>query len=181
MNHEQRGVGEAPRSAARASLRLQLETEAAMTAAAAQAARCWGAAALKPLLIGLHGDLGSGKTTWTRAMLRGLGYTGRVPSPTYTLIEHYALDGLRVAHLDLYRLADEQEIENLGIRDTLDGLDWLLVEWPERAPALAAACDLTLHFEIAGESVRDIALHGLTEAGERAVRVFSDLDSSKAL
>ena len=82
----------------------------ARCARALRAARAW------PLVLGLRGDLGSGKTTWVRAMLRGLGYRGRVPSPTYTLLEQYACGDLAVVHLDLYRLRGDDELENLGLR-----------------------------------------------------------------
>src|SRR5262245_17071248 len=99
---------------------------------AALAGRCAGAlhaGQAWPLVVGLRGDLGSGKTTWARAMLRGLGYQGRVPSPTYTLLEQYACDGLTVVHLDLYRLRGDDELENLGLRDWLaEPRRWLLVE-----------------------------------------------------
>jgi tRNA threonylcarbamoyladenosine biosynthesis protein TsaE len=104
-----------------------------------------------------------------------------VPSPTYTLVEHYALDALTVVHLDLYRLADQEEIENLGVRDTLAGRVWLLVEWPERAPALAARCDLTLVFDIDGASARRVAVQGHTDAGRVALAALSDPDSSKPI
>lgn len=120
----------------------------------------------QPLVIGLRGDLGSGKTTWARAMLRGLGYRGRVPSPTYTLLEHYALEGLDVVHLDLYRLSGDAELENLGLRDWLASAStWLLVEWPERAPQLAAQCDLMLEFSERRPAGRSVRFTAQTPAG----------------
>jgi tRNA threonylcarbamoyladenosine biosynthesis protein TsaE len=128
------------------------------------------AAACRPLVIGLAGTLGSGKTTWARAMLRGLGYRGRVPSPTYTLLEHYVVGDLTVVHLDLYRLTGDAELENLGLRDWLaDANTWVLIEWPERAPGLARRCDLVLEFADAGDSARRVALRASTRAGIRAL------------
>jgi tRNA threonylcarbamoyladenosine biosynthesis protein TsaE len=124
----------------------------------------------QPLVIGLRGDLGSGKTTWARAMLRGLSYTGRVPSPTYTLLEQYVLDGLTIVHLDLYRLAGDEELENLGLRDWLaDQSTWVLVEWPERAPVFAARCDLMIDLADQGAVARRAVFSATTAAGIRAL------------
>jgi tRNA threonylcarbamoyladenosine biosynthesis protein TsaE len=135
----------------------------------------------RPLIIGLRGDLGSGKTTWARAMLGGLGYGGRVPSPTYTLLEHYALDGLDVVHLDLYRLPGDAELENLGLRDWLSApATWLLVEWPERAPQLAAQCDVTLAFAAREGGGRTVTCEGGTAAGIAALQRACHPDPSNA-
>lgn len=151
-------------------LTADLSSEQAFTELAARcsrallAARCW------PLVVGLRGDLGSGKTTWARAMLRGLGYRGRVPSPTYTLLEQYACDGLTVVHLDLYRLRGEAELENLGLRDWLaDDRCWLVVEWPERAPQLAARCDLKLEFALIAPAGRRLVANAGTHLGIEAL------------
>jgi tRNA threonylcarbamoyladenosine biosynthesis protein TsaE len=124
----------------------------------------------RSLLIGLAGPLGSGKTTWARAMLRGLDHRGRVPSPTYTLLEHYELGDLTVVHLDLYRLRGDAELENLGLRDWLaDGNTWVLVEWPERAPELARRCDLNIEFADVGDRGRQVTLRATTPAGIAAL------------
>jgi len=123
-----------------------------------------------PLVVGLRGELGAGKTTWVRALLRGLGYTGRVPSPTYTLLEHYPVGGLTVVHLDLYRLSSEDELENLGLRDWLaSAATWVLVEWPDRAPSLAARADLLLLLEDRGGSARKLTTRATTAAGIHAL------------
>jgi tRNA threonylcarbamoyladenosine biosynthesis protein TsaE len=104
-------------------------------------------------------------------MLRGLGYGGRVPSPTYTLLEQYACDGVVVVHLDLYRLRGDEELENLGLRDCLDEpTSWTLVEWPERATQLERRCDLMLRFAVLGATRRRVAVGAATPAGNRALR-----------
>ncbi|MBN1239902.1 MAG: tRNA (adenosine(37)-N6)-threonylcarbamoyltransferase complex ATPase subunit type 1 TsaE [Gammaproteobacteria bacterium] len=155
-------------------LARRFPSEQALADAAADfAVRCRDAG-LRPLLIGLEGDLGSGKTTWARAMLRGLGYSGRVPSPTYTLVEQYPVGGFVVAHFDLYRLAGGEELENLGIRDWLaDQTAWLLVEWPGRAEAIASACDVVLRLEIEGEAARRLTARAQTDAGAAAIRTLA--------
>ena len=85
-----------------------------------------------PLVIWLEGDLGAGKTAFARALIHALGYSGRVKSPTYGLLEHYQLPGRQVLHMDLYRIGDPGELEFLGIPDLLDENTILLIEWPER-------------------------------------------------
>lgn len=131
----------------------------------------------QPLLIGLRGDLGAGKTTWVRALLRGLGYGGRVPSPTYTLLEEYVVAGLEIIHLDLYRLASEQELENLGVRDWLARpAAWVIVEWPERAPRLEARCDLSIQLTDCGGTQRSLAIDARTQAGIRALQAARQRD-----
>lgn len=111
----------------------------------------------EPLLVSLSGDLGAGKSVLVRAMLRRLGYTGPVKSPTFTLVETYTLDGgAQAAHLDLYRLADPEEIEYIGFRDLLDSCDWLFIEWPEKGEGLLPAATLVVH--IAYPPVQDGAV-----------------------
>ena len=156
-------------------------SEAALIEAAGETARRWRAGEVAPLIVGLGGDLGSGKTTWVRAMLRGLGYTGRVPSPTYTLVEHYPFDTLTVVHIDLYRLADDEELEHLGVRDWLDEPRiWLLGEWLERAESLRALADLELRLEIVDGESRRVRIRARTDAGKAAMRLVADFDSSYA-
>ena len=142
---------------------------------AGEAGRRLAAAKRWPLLIGLRGELGAGKTTFVRALLRGLGYEARVPSPTYTLLEHYAVGELVVVHLDLYRLASEAELENLGLRDWLEApATWVLIEWPDRAPGLARRCDLLLTFEETEPGARRLTLRAATEAGIGVLRDSRD-------
>jgi tRNA threonylcarbamoyladenosine biosynthesis protein TsaE len=151
-------------------LTTSFRSEAELIDFAGEFARRLASAKCRPLVIGLDGTLGSGKTTWARAMLRGLGYAGRVPSPTYTLLEHYAVGELSVVHLDLYRLAGDAELENLGLREWLaDRNAWVVFEWPERAPRLAARCDLVLEFVDAANDARRVTLRALTAAGRNAL------------
>lgn len=118
------------------------------------------AAILPPeLVVYLEGDLGAGKTTLVRGLLRALGETGAVRSPTYTLMEPYEAGGYRLYHLDLYRLADPEELEFLGLRDWLDAPSVLLVEWPERGAGVLPAADLRLRLAptVAGRQARLVA------------------------
>jgi tRNA threonylcarbamoyladenosine biosynthesis protein TsaE len=117
-------------------------------------------------IIYLNGDLGAGKTTLARGLLRALGHTGKVRSPTYTLVEPYELASRRVYHLDLYRLADAEELEWLGLRDMLADPALLLVEWPERGSGYLPAADLTIDLEFSGDG-RVASLVADTPAGQR--------------
>ena len=100
--------------------------------------------------------------------------TGRVPSPTYTLLEQYACGELAVVHLDLYRLRGDDELENLGLRDWLaEPARWIVVEWPERAPQLAARCDLMLEFAVTGPGARRVTVTAGTDLGIEALKLDS--------
>lgn len=110
------------------------------------------AARLRPgMLVFLHGDLGAGKTTLVRGILRGLGHTGSVKSPTYTLLEPYELQSCLVYHFDFYRIVDPQELEFIGIDELVDSAAIKLVEWPERAAGELPAPDLIVRMQVAGE------------------------------
>jgi len=103
------------------------------------------------MVIYLQGELGAGKTTLVRGVLRALGHRGRVPSPTYTLVEPYELPGRLLQHLDLYRIADSSELSYLGVRD-LTGT--LFIEWPERGEGRLPAADLICRLSLEGEGRR---------------------------
>ena len=100
-------------------------------------------------VVALFGDLGAGKTTFARGVLRALGHDGAVPSPTFTLVQHYELHGISVAHFDLYRLGDVGELHELGLDDARhDGA--VLIEWPEIAAHALPSDRLEVHLEDAG-------------------------------
>jgi tRNA threonylcarbamoyladenosine biosynthesis protein TsaE len=142
-----------------------------LTAATAEATEACGArlaralpAHPQALQLHLHGDLGAGKTTLARGFVQALGYSGVVRSPTYTLVEIYALGALTVVHADLYRLGDPSEFETLGLRDlALAGHVWL-IEWPERAGAGLAAPDIQVTLQ-AHPAFHSIDLRAPTAVG----------------
>lgn len=98
-------------------------------------------------IIALHGNLGTGKTTLVRGALQSLGVTGGVRSPTYTLIEYYPLEPLSIAHFDLYRLAEPEELEFLGFRDYLTDNTLCLIEWPDRAEGILGDVGLEIYLD----------------------------------
>lgn len=127
-----------------------------------------------PLVLYFDGDLGAGKTAVIRSLLASLGHVGRVPSPTYTLVEPYVVDDFRVFHVDLYRLRDPAELEDLGLVDELAAVDergrrcLLLAEWPGRGGSRLPAPDLHLQLAIEG-SGRTVQLTAHTAEGRALV------------
>ncbi len=119
--------------------------------------------------LALRGDLGSGKTTLTRGMLRALGYDGRVKSPTYTLVEAYKLSRLDFYHFDFYRFADPHELIDSGLREAFDGKAVCVVEWPERAAGFLPCPDLNLTLTIRGHG-REAVLVAESETGRECLR-----------
>lgn len=101
-------------------------------------------------VIHLHGELGAGKTTLTRGIMRGYGFTGAVKSPTYTLVEPYEFERCHIYHFDLYRLADPREVEYLGIEDYFSESNLCIIEWAEKGFALIPPADLKITIEMDG-------------------------------
>lgn len=139
--------------------RAHLPDEAATLAFGARLARN-----LTPgLTLHLRGDLGAGKTTLVRGLLRGLGYAGRVKSPTYTLAESYELPGFELYHFDLYRMHDPREWLDAGFRDLSDHTV-SLVEWPEKAAGWLPEPDVLIRLAI-GEAGRDVTCEAVSARG----------------
>ncbi len=132
------------------------------------------AACVPGVVIYLNGVLGAGKTTFVRGFLRGLGYDGKVKSPTYTLVEPYELDNYNVFHFDLYRLLQAEELHAIGLEDYFAVNAVCLVEWPEKGSPLLPAPDLVGYFDIMDQesgnqeahSARQIRLEACTTKGD---------------
>lgn len=151
-------------------MRIFLEDEAATIALATRLK-----SALPQDLAGwtvlLEGELGAGKSTFARALIRALGHSGPVPSPTYTLVEPYRVSAGSIYHIDLYRIVAEDELRYLGWNELDDGMR--LVEWPDRAPGLSAAADLrlTLAYEQDGRTAN---FEGLSENGRQLLASLAE-------
>lgn len=125
-------------------------------------------ATLGGTILFLQGPLGAGKTTFSRGFLAALGYRGKVKSPTYTLLEQYELTDLVINHFDLYRLIDEQELEQIGIRDYFQPNAVCLIEWPEKAHHLLPSPDIKCEIDFAAEG-RAITIAACSKRGNEIV------------
>lgn len=119
----------------------------------------------------LEGELGAGKTTLSRGILRAYGYRGAVKSPTYTLVEPYELGAQRIYHLDLYRLSDPEELEFIGGRDVLADDALCLIEWPSRGDGWLPPPDLRISLQLAAQG----RLAELTPGSDQGLRVVAQL------
>jgi tRNA threonylcarbamoyladenosine biosynthesis protein TsaE len=126
-------------------------TQAFAHALAAHAAVC-------NAFIALHGDLGAGKTTFVRHLLRALGEAGRVKSPTYAVVEPYEIAGLQVWHFDFYRFNDPREWEDAGFREIFASMGLKIAEWPEKAGPLLPTADLDISIQTQSDTQRSITL-----------------------
>lgn len=128
-------------------------------------------------VVFLLGDLGMGKTTLSRGVLRGCGHKGSVKSPTYTLVEPYDTPAGIVYHFDLYRLADPEELEYLGIRDYFTDDALCLVEWPEKGEGMLPQPDLQIRLSLSGTG-RELELTAITQKGQRMVDILNKTDQT---
>jgi tRNA threonylcarbamoyladenosine biosynthesis protein TsaE len=150
-------------------LRITLPTEEDMLTFAGKLSHT-----VKPgTVIYLLGQLGAGKTTFTRGFLRGLGYEQKVKSPTYTLVEPYTIGNLNIFHFDLYRVKTPKELEYIGIHDYFSPDAICLIEWPEQGFSLLPRADITCHIKFADKSAREIHLQAHTSVGEACLNKVS--------
>jgi tRNA threonylcarbamoyladenosine biosynthesis protein TsaE len=136
-------------------------------------------AALAPILrpgmvITLSGELGAGKTTLARGILRGLGYDGRVKSPSFALLEPYNLSRLYLYHFDFYRFGDPRELGEAGLREYFNPESVCLVEWPEKAAGVLPAADLRIRMKV-DRSGRLLEMDADTETGRRCIQELEHL------
>jgi tRNA threonylcarbamoyladenosine biosynthesis protein TsaE len=121
--------------------------------------------ALHDAFIALEGPLGAGKTTFARHLLRALGVSGRIKSPTFALLEPYDAAGLHASHLDFYRFADPHEWVDAGLREVFEQPGLKLVEWPDKAGSLLPVADLRLSITPRDDGTREVAVHAETPRG----------------
>ena len=141
---------------------FELDDEAATLALGAALAKV-----LKPgCCVHLSGELGAGKTTLSRGILRGLGYQGRVKSPTYTLVELYVISKLNLYHFDFYRFNDPEEWNDAGFRDLFNETNLCLVEWPEKAGDLLSHPDLKIELQPTPNQARRATITAPTATGQ---------------
>ena len=144
---------------------IQLHTEEEFLTFAGQMAHAISAGAI----IFLHGPLGVGKTTFVRGFLRALGYTEKVKSPTYTIVEPYEVADKHLYHFDLYRINVPEELEYIGIEDYFSSAAICLIEWPEKGFPILPQADIVCDIAFANEE-REIKIEALTNRGERILQ-----------
>ena len=151
----------------------QLSDEAATIALATHLADAIAA----QTVIFLQGDLGSGKTTFARALLRARGITGAIKSPTYTLLEPYRVANVDWCHCDLYRLGAPEELEMLGLRDYYAAGAVLLIEWPEQGQGYLPHADLLIKLSLAAQG-RTCQAHAYSQKGAELLQVIREWDNA---
>lgn len=139
----------------------------------------WAENLIFPICVYLEGELGAGKTTMTRTFLRLLGFKGQVKSPTYTLIEEYTFPHYVFYHLDLYRLLDPLEVENLALRDLLDKHSIIFIEWPEKGKQHIPPADLVFRLEVLDTHTRRLTIETYSKTGEAILQAFDEKDFKK--
>ncbi len=132
---------------------------------------------LRNALLTLHGDLGAGKTTFARHLLRALGVAGRIKSPTYAVVEPHQAGDLAIWHFDFYRFSDPREWEDAGFRDLFASPGLKLVEWPENAAGLLPTPDLAIYIEAEDDVRRHVTLHAATALGQTLIQALPSRDA----
>lgn len=120
------------------------------------------------LVVYLNGELGAGKTTLTRSIVQSFGYVGNVKSPTYTLVEEYELSPYTLYHFDLYRLADPEELEFMGIRDYFRAQTICLLEWASRGKGMIPNADIVIQIDYADQG-RKLSLLPQSPLGQQII------------
>ena len=138
------------------------------------AAALAGEPGLAQAVIELRGELGAGKTTLVRHLLRALGVQGRVKSPTYAVVEPYELPGLSIWHFDFYRLNDPREWEDAGFRDIFASPGLKLAEWPDKAAGYMPAADLVISLTVREDETREVCLTGQSPLGAKLLSAITD-------
>lgn len=152
--------------------RDEADTEAFARTLAAQPA-------LRDAFVALHGDLGAGKTTFVRHLLRALGIAGRIKSPTYAVVEpHEAPDGLVIHHFDFYRFGDPREWDDAGFRDIFAAGGLKLAEWPDNAAGRLPAADLAVHIDAQADETRRVRLEARTARGLKLLAAMADTQAA---
>ena len=129
------------------------------------------------LVMYLKGDLGAGKTTFCRYLIQALGHDGNVKSPTYTLVEPYELKDVKVFHFDLYRLADPEELEYMGVRDYFGDQCVCLIEWAQKGEDFLPQADLALNLELeSGEQSRKVSIESQSRVGDLVVKTMQNVE-----
>jgi len=146
-------------------LETRRETWPDEPACAARAAALARHAGLRDAFVELQGPLGAGKTTFVRHLLHALGVAGRIKSPSYTIVEPYAVGELAISHFDFYRFDDPHEWVDAGLRDLFAAPGLKIAEWPERAAGLLPTPDLRIDIEPLDGDVRAVALHAFSACG----------------
>ena len=124
------------------------------------------------VVLFLYGPLGAGKTTLVRGILAGLGYQGKVKSPTYTIVEPYSVSDKQIFHFDFYRVADSKELEMIGIYDYFSLSSICLIEWPEHGFPLLPESDISCYIFFAKENAREMRLEAYSERGKEMLRLL---------
>lgn len=141
--------------------------------AAACAQRLAGCGALRDAFVELHGPLGAGKTTFVRHLLRALGVTGRIKSPSYAVLEPHEAQGLTISHFDFYRFEDPREWEDAGFRDVFATPGLKLAEWPEKAAGVLPLADLVLTLRICDDDSRELQAQAQSARGLQLLEVLA--------
>ncbi|NMH60922.1 tRNA (adenosine(37)-N6)-threonylcarbamoyltransferase complex ATPase subunit type 1 TsaE [Alteromonas ponticola] len=158
---------------AKYTLSITVVSEAETQHLASRLASAWETQGYPGCVIYLNGDLGAGKTTFSRFLIQHSGHQGNVKSPTYTLVEPYELGDKSIYHFDLYRLADPEELEFMGIRDYFSARSLCIVEWPQKGSGCLASADIIINITVEGEQ-RSFSMTASSDVGESMLSQLND-------